>query len=845
MPKLLEFSRWRKVCKACASHGEAEDHFKFFQTLFLQDCILCEESFCSDHAGPFAFPAGALPEGSRTTVCSTCLPQAEHIVEDHKDCVRQTREVRASVFRLRARRVGCHDESKAENAKNCIECDAAATGSCEVCGLKLCTSHISLEPPDAPQARRLRVCSSCRGYAAARVAACEAVRKAKAQSFRAAVAGAVPRLVVATLEEAEDCASCGLVFSKLPGSLRHHCRACGRSLCAVCLCGVANCLVNAARCPHSARLHGSKEERVCAECLPAVLARLEARKLFASVAETASKYADHCLRVETFLQDPEQLPLYEANHVDTVQDKLLRAGGFAVEGAKRAAPLLSLPWALGVRAMDVVWNYGQYGLLGILMREEIMSGIKTLLSLSSTLQDIPPRDLLVGILYLSAEQRKTLRDSPDGFKRLAQEHGKPLPAQLLEALLGMACIGTFAPYHETAFEVQRFALQQNWRLVSERLGDSRKHRPAWALFLQHFQRLAAVSIRGTHVEQSRGGDLFTDFDAELKEIYGAKVHSGVLLAALALERELRPTLKRLAQAGYRIILTGHSLGGAVAAVLLWLLRHGTCGERLEAEVQGIGYAVPSVVDHRTSEALRPCFTSVVNSMDAVPRLSSSTLSRLAEELSTCAEQSKEDLDEDLAHYVERLSNVWAPRVRDGTPAPHVPAPLATPHAEDEHRELWRSHSEDEVDLYIPGSVVWIYRVRGHLEASLVPCTLPPLRRLLLDKRMFDDHSAKAIHQALLAVRSVAAGPSWQKFSEAGEKCPCCGSRYEWMNTARSGKMRCHAMTNCRLCGLVVCVACASSRRALQQGIEGRICDRCAWRGDASELQQLFGLHPAS
>eukprot|EP00435_Cladocopium_sp_Y103_P014206 s1087_g3.t1 len=189
-----------------------------------------------------------------------------------------------------------------------------------------------------------------------------------------------------------------------------------------------------------------------------------------------------------------------------------------------------------------------------------------------------------------------------------------------------------------------------------------------------------------------------------------------------------------------------------------------------------------------------------------------------------------DLDEDLAHYVERLSSVWAPRVRDGTPAPHVPGPagagqLSTPHGDDEHRELWRSHSEDEVDL-------WLRR-----------------RRLLLDKRMFDDHSAKAIHQALLAVRSrVAAGPSWQKFSEAGEKCPCCGSRYEWMNTARSGKMRCHAMTNCRLCGLVVCVACASSRRALakmgrcalpEQGIEGRICDRCAWRGPA-DLQQLFG-----
>ena len=43
-----------------------------------------------------------------------------------------------------------------------------------------------------------------------------------------------------------------------------------------------------------------------------------------------------------------------------------------------------------------MWNYGQYGILGFLLREEIMQGIKTLLSFSSALQDIPPKDLLVG-----------------------------------------------------------------------------------------------------------------------------------------------------------------------------------------------------------------------------------------------------------------------------------------------------------------------------------------------------------------------------------------------------------------------------------------------------------------
>ena len=63
--------------------------------------------------------------------------------------------------------------------------------------------------------------------------------------------------------------------------------------------------------------------------------------------------------------------------------------------------------------------------------------------------------------------------------------------------------------------------------------------------------------------RSRGGDLFTDFDAELKEIYGARVHGGVLLAALALERELRrrasPSFGNLVWGGFWVEFGGIQL----------------------------------------------------------------------------------------------------------------------------------------------------------------------------------------------------------------------------------------------------------------------------------------------
>ena len=74
-------------------------------------------------------------------------------------------------------------------------------------------------------------------------------------------------------------------------------------------------------------------------------------------------------------------------------------------------------------------------------------------------------------------------------------------------------------------------------------------------------------------------------------------------------------------------------------------------------------------------------------MDIVPRLSNGTLTHLSSEIRACAEESGAALDEDVQHYVERLTSVWAPRFRDGTPLRDLPSAL---------REHSHSHEPGEV-----------------------------------------------------------------------------------------------------------------------------------------------------
>jgi len=851
-------------CAACVING-ASHRNKPSESL--NECVLCARKFCNVHCESLKLSPRVVPnKAADVHACQECAVTLKEMLMRaiHQDKLARLAKGQMSWNFSRLNQAFAAPERHSQ----CIDCLASASANCTLCGLAVCKFHQKLQTMSAGAKclKYMLTCSRCVDLATARAAA---------RTYRRALVGAVFRNsltqlhfgTVAPLEEVSDCADCGRTFEH-PVALRHHCRICGLSLCASCLCGRSNCLSAASarcelKCPHTAcvpRNGYAKVQRVCHRCLPTGNARVAARDVIRIVGKTALSYVGHCHQLQSIIADPSQSTFIQTEEEDTWQMKVSRATGFVITGACHVVPMvIGLPWQAGasVQAADRLWNYGRHGVLSLLARGDIAQALNNIRELNRKLPQLEPRDLLVGGLYLSAEHRRRLRDDPaQAADEVARYGGRAVPSQFLESLIKLSVLALNLPFHASPSDVQRLACQQRWRLASCRLGnvgihdESWRRQPAWCLFIRRDERLAVISIRGTAPEDSHGCDVLTNVDAKPAVVRGFDgktmcAHRGMLSVARALERELRQTLRALAAANFQITFTGHSLGGALAALLVWLVRHGADGERLpcETHTQGIGYGVPCVMDNATAMALQSSFTSVANAMDVVSRLHVDAVAQLGSELNVCASESAADLDQDVQDFVARLKSVWAPRVRSN--GNHATVADSDEHTvkvqEDVTGAIQDPQRCDDGDgdagLFIPGSVIWIHRVHGHLEAAFVPCDLPALRRIILDKRMVTDHME--IREALLDVHARQAlgqharSVKWQAFRQAAASCVSCGNDYAWMCTGRSRKQRSACMTNCRSCGRVVCCECASQRRALPDiGIleAARICDTCAWHG---------------
>jgi hypothetical protein len=259
-------------------------------------------------------------------------------------------------------------------------------------------------------------------------------------------------------------------------------------------------------------------------------------------------------------------------------------------------------------------------------------------------------------------------------------------------------------YAEKEVDMQLLAAQQGWRLVYAHLNlqDSELgyDLPASALFVHDQHKIACLSIRGTSSIQDVVTDIrqaplpfpdlyvgsATESAAQQNNDDWTEVHEGQGLAvcgmanaAINLHREHIDALVDFAKRGFRIRLTGHSLGGAVATLLgILVLRnlkkelpeHFSSSSSVEINkssaeqsiLRVYAYGTPPCIDVKLSDFVGSFVTTAVLHDDAVPRLTLVSCRELLKFLLHIRETwVKEHLPDDILAITDRAKSVWAPR----------------------------------------------------------------------------------------------------------------------------------------------------------------------------------------
>lgn len=321
---------------------------------------------------------------------------------------------------------------------------------------------------------------------------------------------------------------------------------------------------------------------------------------------------------------------------------------------------------------------------------------------------------------------------------------------------------------------------------------------------------------------------------------------GIYRSAMFILVELGACLVTLAEQGFRIQIVGHSLGGAVAALVAYMLRSVSI-----PNVQCYSYGTPSFVDAHTADEMKEFVTTIILHDDLIARVTPASIRLLMKEVNAFRSGVFKYLQQDWNDAITRATALWSPRWRDTPEAgsdaspntlPTVDAvpPLidsnSTENGSLDQEECVLVNEQEVIQLWLPGRLVHIYAWRGLYNAAVVPRDFPDLRRILVQGNIFRDHSSKSIFEALQEVRSYRRAPCrpppWMPYNEA-LCCKCCGSSFTWHSTFRGEAQEYKERYNCRCCGGLVCGPCSVNRHPIiRLGLmePSRVCDMCFYNG---------------
>lgn len=119
----------------------------------------------------------------------------------------------------------------------------------------------------------------------------------------------------------------------------------------------------------------------------------------------------------------------------------------------------------------------------------------------------------------------------------------------------------------------------------------------------------------------------THSSVELEYFDGIKIrcHEGILIAAKRLAGQIFHTVEQMAKAGYKVVLTGHSLGAGTACLMALLLQSRCPFLKSTDRLHVYTYGCPPILDAESAKACGPFTTSVVNGSDMITRSSMANL----------------------------------------------------------------------------------------------------------------------------------------------------------------------------------------------------------------------------